>query len=81
VCCQIGGVPPNPPAGVFYPAHWFDFLSGEKFKNQQLCPFLFQYFGEPRFFCAIHNIKPISCRVFEREDCRKRLSDRGLHGS
>ena len=80
VCCQIGGVSPNPPAGVVYPDHWFGILSGETLENQQLCPFLFQYFGEPRFFCAIHNIKPISCRVFGREDCRKRLEDRGLHG-
>ena len=81
VCCQIGGLPPDPPAEIVYPAHWFGFLSGETLKNQQLCPFLFQYFGEPRFFCAIHNIKPITCRVFDREDCRRRLEGRGLHVS
>jgi hypothetical protein len=81
VCCQIGGVPPDPPAEVVYPDHWFGFLSGETLKNQQLCPFLLQYFGEPRFFCAIHNIKPITCRGFDREDCRRRLEDRGLHGN
>jgi hypothetical protein len=81
VCCQIGGLPPDPPAEIVYPDHWFGFLSGETLNNQQLCPFLFQYFGEPRFFCAIHNIKPITCRVFGREDCRRRLEDRGLHGN
>jgi len=81
VCCQIGGVPPDPPPGVVYPDHWLGFLAGETLENQQLCPFLFQYFGEPRFFCAIHNIKPVSCRVFDREDCRKRIEDRGLHGN
>jgi hypothetical protein len=80
VCCQIGGVPPDPPAGVVYPDHWHGFLSGETLENQQLCPFLFQYFGEPRFFCAIHHIKPKSCRCFDRKDCRRRLEDRGLHG-
>jgi hypothetical protein len=79
VCCQIGGVPPEPPAGIVYPNHWFGILSGETLENQQLCPFLFQYFGEPRFFCAIHNIKPISCRVFDKKDCRKRLEERRLH--
>jgi hypothetical protein len=79
VCCQIGGVPPDSPTGVVYPDHWLGYLSGNTIKNQQLCPFLFQYFGEPRFFCAIHNIKPITCRVFDRKDCRKRLEDRGLH--
>ncbi|MBW1608290.1 MAG: hypothetical protein JRF45_07090 [Deltaproteobacteria bacterium] len=81
VCCQIGGVPPDPPAGVVYPDHWLGFLTGETVENQQLCPFLFQYFGEPRFFCAIHNIKPISCRRFDRKDCHRRLEDRGLHGN
>lgn len=80
VCCQIGGVPPDPPSGVVYPDHWFGILAGETVENQQLCPFLFQYFGEPRFFCAIHNIKPASCRRFDREDCRRRFEDRGLHG-
>ena len=80
VCCQIGGVPPDPPAGVVYPAHWPGLLAGETLENQQLCPFLFQYFGEPYFFCAIHNIKPVSCRGFDRKDCGRRLEDRGLHG-
>lgn len=80
VCCQIGGIRPDPPPDISYPDHWFGLLSGETLENQQLCPFLFQYFGEPRFFCAIHNIKPVTCRVFDREDCRRRLQDRGLHG-
>ena len=81
VCCQVGGIPPDPPKVVVYPDHWFGFLSGETLENQQLCPFLFQYFGETRFFCAIHNIKPVFCRVFDREDCRRRLEERGLHGN
>lgn len=81
VCCQVGGIPPDPPTGVVYPDHWFGFLSGETLENQQLCPFLFQYFGEPRFFCAIHNIKPVYCRVFDREDCRQRLEGRSFHGN
>lgn len=80
ICCQIGGLPPDPPEGIVYPDHWFGYLSGETLKNQQLCPFLFQNFGESHFFCAIHNIKPVTCRVFDREDCRRRLEDRGLHG-
>ena len=80
VCCQIGGLPPDPPTEIVYPDHWVGFFSGETLKNQQLCPFLFQYFGEPRYFCAIHNIKPLTCLAFERKDCRRRLEDRGLHG-
>jgi hypothetical protein len=59
VCCQIGGVPPLPPAGVQYPDYWNTYLA--------------------RFFCAIHNIKPIACRQFGEEECRRRLVERGLH--
>jgi hypothetical protein len=79
VCCQIGGIPPKPPPRVRYPEHWYPFLAGEAVENQQLCPFLFQYFGEPRFFCAVHHIKPLACRQFDEKDCRHRLADGGLH--
>jgi hypothetical protein len=79
VCCQIGGVPPEPPAGVIYPDHWYKYLAGGALDNQQLCPFLFQYFGEPRFFCAIHQVKPMSCRCFDEKECRQRLVERSLH--
>jgi hypothetical protein len=79
VCCQIGGVPAEPPAGIHYPDHWYKYLVGGAVDNQQLCPFLFQYFGEPRFFCAIHHVKPMSCRYFDEKECRQRLSSRGLH--
>ena len=79
VCCQIGGVPPTPPAEISYPEHWYTYLSGGAVGNQQLCPFLFQYFGEPFFFCGIHHVKPMSCKDFGEQDCRQRLSERGLH--
>ena len=79
VCCQIGGVPAEPPAGIRYPEHWYKYLVGRAVDNQQLCPFLFQYFGEPRFFCAIHHVKPMSCRHFDEKECRQHLSSRGLH--
>jgi hypothetical protein len=79
VCCQIGGVPAEPPAGISYPDHWYEYLVGGALDNQQLCPFLFQYFGEPRFFCAIHHVKPMSCRYFDEKECRQRLAQRSLH--
>jgi len=79
VCCQIGGVPPIPPPGVRYPDHWSTYLAGGAVENQQLCPFLFQYFGEPIYFCAIHTIKPVSCQDFGEEDCRRRLAEPNLH--
>lgn len=79
LCCQIGGVPPKPPPDVRYPDYWHAYLSGKTLENQQLCPFLFQYFGEQLFFCAIHNIKPLACRQFDQKDCQKRLEDGNLH--
>ena len=79
VCCQIGGVPPEPPTGINYPDHWYKYLAGGAVDNQQLCPFLFQYFGELRFFCAIHHVKPMSCRHFNEKECRQRLAQRSLH--
>jgi hypothetical protein len=79
LCCEIGGVPPKPPSGVLYPDHWSSCLAGDAMENQQLCPFLYQYFGEPFFFCAIHNIKPAGCQHFGEKDCLRRLSERNLH--
>jgi hypothetical protein len=79
VCCQIGGVPAEPPAELSYPDHWYRYLAGGAVDNQQLCPFLFQYFGEPRFFCAIHHVKPMSCRYFDEKECHRRLAERSLH--
>ena len=79
VCCQIGGVPPAAPAGIHYPDDWPTYLAGGAVDNQQLCPFLFQYFGEPCFFCAIHHVKPIACREFDEQNCCDRLSGRNLH--
>jgi hypothetical protein len=79
ICCEIGGVPPEPPAGTRYPEHWYIYLAGGALENQQLCPFLFQYFGGARFFCAIHAVKPVACRQFDEEACRTRVKEGGLH--
>ena len=79
ICCEIGGVPPEPPAGIRYPEQWYIYLAGGAVENQQFCPFLFQYFGEAWFFCAIHNVKPVACRQFDEEACRTRLKEGGLH--
>ncbi|MGE5311929.1 MAG: hypothetical protein ACM3MN_09320 [Nitrospirota bacterium] len=79
ICCEIGGVRPEPPAGTCYPEHWYVYLAGGAVENQQLCPFLFQYFGGARFFCAIHSVKPVACRQFDEEACRTRVKEGGVH--
>ena len=79
ICCEIGGVPPEPAAGIRYPEQWYIYLAGGAVENQQFCPFLFQYFGEAWFFCAIHNVKPVACRQFDEEACRTRVKEGGLH--
>uniref|UniRef100_A0A832EJE4 YkgJ family cysteine cluster protein n=1 Tax=Desulfacinum infernum TaxID=35837 RepID=A0A832EJE4_9BACT len=78
-CCQIGGVPAQPPESVCYPDSWRDLLEGTRLDNQQLCPFLFQYRGSQVHFCAIHRIKPVACRSFDADDCRARRRDGFLH--
>ena len=79
ICCEIGGVPPEPSADIRYPEQWYVYLAGGAVENQQLCPFLFQHFGEPWFFCAIHSIKPVACRQFDEEACRTRVKEGALH--
>jgi hypothetical protein len=78
-CCHVGGIPAEPPPGIRYPDNWLPYLWGGEMENQQSCPFLLQHFGEPFFFCAIHNIKPLACRTFGESDCRIRLANPGLH--
>lgn len=79
ICCRIGGVPPEPPAGIRLPDPWPALLAGERLGNQQVCPFLFQYFGESRYFCSIHQVKPMACRAFDAADCQRRLAEPELH--
>ena len=81
VCCQIGGVPPRAPDAVRYPQRWHAWLAGDAVSNQQLCPFLFQFFGQRHFFCAIHQIKPLACRGFDRHACQQRRRDGYLHAA
>ncbi len=80
ICCRIGGVPATSPAGVHYPPDWNQLLTGDRTENQQVCPFLFQYFGRQLYFCSIHTIKPLACRSFGVDDCRQRLAEPDLHG-
>ncbi|WP_073041805.1 hypothetical protein [Desulfacinum infernum] len=78
-CCQIGGVQAEPPPGVGYPPRWVAMIEGSAHPHQQLCPFLFQYFGRDIYFCAIHRIKPRACAGFGPEDCARCRTDIALH--
>ena len=74
-CCQLSGTIPDPPEPLRYPGYWYSYLAGDSPVVQEFCPFLFQFFGQNRFFCAIHNVKPLTCLKFGEADCRQRQKD------
>ncbi|MBI4775729.1 MAG: hypothetical protein HY788_16420 [Deltaproteobacteria bacterium] len=75
-CCQLGGTIPDPPEPICYPGYWYSYIAGDSPVVQEFCPFLFQFFGQERFFCAIHNVKPLTCLKFGEADCRRRRAER-----
>lgn len=77
-CCCHAGTVPTPPPGVEYPAYWHHALAGATLLPQPFCPFLFQSQGLPLFFCGLHPIKPLACRDFDRQDCRRGRPRRGF---
>jgi len=77
-CCRLSGTIPDPPETIRYPGYWYSYIAGDSPVVQEFCPFLFQFFGRERFFCAIHNVKPLTCLKFGEDDCRQRRMDRSL---
>lgn len=77
-CCVHGGTVPTPPKGTQYPAYWYHALAGESLYPQAFCPFLYQARDAPLYFCSIHAIKPIACRVFDLKDCERGRPHRGF---
>lgn len=75
-CCHCGTVP-TPPPGVDYPAFFCHLAAGQGLTPQPYCPFLFQTLGRPLFFCGLHPIKPVACRVFGERDCARGRPGRG----
>jgi len=78
-CCQLGGTIPDPPEHIRYPGYWYGYIAGDSPVVQEFCPFLFQFFGRERFFCAIHNVKPLTCFRFSEADCRERRKGAGKY--
>ena len=71
VCCQLTGTVPDPPRPIRYPGYWYSWLAGDGPVIQKFCPFLFELPRDGLYFCAIHNVKPKTCRAYGREDCLK----------
>lgn len=78
MCCAHAGTVPHVPPGVDYPPYWYHALAGETLWPQPFCPFLMQTTGGTLFFCGLHPIKPLACRRFDRDDCRRGRPVRGL---
>jgi len=71
-CCQLSGTIPDPPDSIRYPGYWYSYIAGDGPLVQRFCPFLFELPPQDLFFCAIHNIKPLTCLAYEKQDCLKR---------
>ncbi len=70
-CCQLAGTVPDPPAPIRYPGYWYAYIAGDSPLLQKFCPFLFELPPQGRFFCAIHNVKPLTCLAYGKEDCER----------
>lgn len=71
-CCQLPGTIPDPPDSIRYPGYWYSYIAGDGPLVQKFCPFLFELPPQRLFFCAIHNIKPLTCLAYGKQDCLKR---------
>jgi len=71
-CCQLPGTIPDPPEPVRYPGYWYAYIAGDSPLIQRFCPFLFELAPQGLFFCAIHNVKPLTCLAYGREDCEEK---------
>lgn len=77
-CCCHAGTVSTPPAGVEYPSYFHHALAGETLFPQPYCPFLFQSLERPLFFCGLHPVKPLACRLFDEKDCHRGKKSRGF---
>lgn len=77
-CCQLPGTVPDPPEPIRYPGYWYAYIAGDSPLLQRFCPFLFELPPQGLFFCAIHNVKPLTCLAYGKEDCEKRHPGKAL---
>jgi hypothetical protein len=79
-CCQLSGTIPDPPEPIEYPGYWYAYIAGDSPVVQRFCPFLFELPPQGLFFCAIHNVKPLTCLAFGKEDCEEKYPGMALSG-
>jgi len=77
-CCQLSGTVPDPPEPIRYPGYWYTYIAGDSPLLQRFCPFLFELPPQGLFFCAIHNVKPLTCLAYGKKDCEKRHPGKAL---
>ena len=68
-CCHLTGTVPDPPKSVRYPGYWYRYIAGDGPLLQKFCPFLFELPPQKLFFCAIQEVKPMTCRAYGRSNC------------
>ncbi|MCF8144320.1 MAG: hypothetical protein K9N21_10410 [Deltaproteobacteria bacterium] len=70
-CCQLSGTVPDAPETIRYPGYWYTYIAGDSPLTQKFCPFLWELPPQGLFICAIHNVKPLTCLAYGKEDCQK----------
>lgn len=70
-CCHLTGTVPDPPKSIRYPGYWYRYIAGDGPLLQKFCPFLFELPPQKLFFCAIHEVKPLTCRAYGRSHCEE----------
>jgi len=70
-CCQLSGTIPDPPETIRYPGYWYTYIAGDGPLIQRFCPFLFELPMQGLFFCAIHQVKPLTCLAYGKENCEE----------
>ncbi len=75
-CCQLSGTIPDPPEPIRYPGYWYAYIAGNGPVRQRYCPFLFELPPQGLFFCAIHQVKPLTCVACGRDACDEKYPGR-----
>jgi hypothetical protein len=71
-CCHLAGTVPDPPKPLRYPGYWYRYIAGDGPLLQRFCPFLFELPPKRLFFCSIHEVKPLTCRAYGRDNCEEK---------
>lgn len=68
-CCEIASGLPQFPVPQQLPQDWQRVFAAGLGPHHRFCAFLWEIAGNGRSVCAIHQWRPVPCRLFEQEEC------------